>query len=1035
MDFGTPEGARWIRRAIAAVIGLAAVAFLLARRDADLGDHVRLVSLVSGASHRILEGRLHGGYGHRPLRRVRSGESAEWISAPDRLQLLALTRRIEARGAESDGARVPDRAATALFTGEADRAISELDRAMADAKTDDLRARLASDLAAAYLFRSQISATSNDLLSAVDCADRAWRLAPRSAEALWNRALTIDALGLIAETREAWRAYLAVDPSSEWADEARQRLAAVAPEGDADRWVAARVGLEKAARSGDGAVVRELAARFPIRTRDLIEREWIPRWGALVAADRAPADRLWIAIAAGGEAIEQRSRDRLVVDFVESSGRDMAAFAAPHARITNVRNVLRENGTDAAIVELESVIEGLARVRSPMATVAAVELGGWHAHAGRQEAALAVLDRVAGRIDSAWPLTSAKEAWSRGAALTSLGQVTRGAASYARALEIYRASGDPTYMGMLHMLLADNAELANNSRTQWPRYLEAVRYAERHADVDRILVVLDRFCRAALQRDHPGVSRVLSDAVMARAASPDFAPYLCHAQITRSELENGDGNQQEAKRFLAAARATASSIRDEAVRQRLAADMDVAAAAISAGRERLEALTRAVDLSEDRRDHYRLSRVLLLRARFHLAQGALDIARVDLERGLDAVEEQRRRLEAVPDRVTYIETARGLADELVRLLVHQGDSAGAFQVTERVRGRALTESLDPDVSVVDSHALQRALRPDEALISYWSDRDELFVWVWKRDGLTFGRSAVPRERLRHEAGQLLRTMAAGGAFDARASVLFRMLFEPIERPLAPITRMIVVLDEPMAGLPLAALQDSQRRYLVERASVSVSASASAAVVRRRAGRLDDYATALVLANPETREKLPMLDVRKEIDAIRASYAAAVYERREATAAVLRAAAHRYDIVHIAAHGVEERNSGEPVLAFAAEGADDYGLLLASEAESLALKRGALVVLGACSSASGRGSLEGTMSLARAFQSAGAGSVIGALWDADDADSGALLGAFYAALGRGARPADALRAAQLTVIDSNESGHPGRWAAFQMYGGE
>lgn len=1021
--------------AVAAVIGLGAMAILIGRRDVRHRDEDMLVSLVSSAPLRLLEGRLHGGYQHRPPLRVRSGEPGEWIAAADGLHLLAVSRRLQRRRDGSDETGLPTHAAALLYTGHTDRAISELERGLARARTDALRTRLASDLAAAYLFRWQTSATSNDLLSAVDCADRAVRLAPRSAEALWNRALTIDALGLFVEAGDAWRAYLAVDPSSEWSDEARERLAAIPSERDADRWIAARAGLEKAAGDGDAAVAREVAARFPIRTQDLIEREWIPRWGSLFAADRPSADRLWIALAAAGAAIQERSGDRFLADFVESADADVAAFASAHSRIRNVRKVLRESGTDAAIAELEQVSEGLARVRSPMAIVAAVELGGWHAHAGRHRPALAVLDRVTGRIDRDWPLTSAREAWSRGVALTSLGYVTRGAASYARALELYRASGDPTFMGMLNMLLADNAELANNSRTQWPRYLEAVRHAERHADADRILVVLDRFCRSALQRDHPGVARVLADAVVARATSPDFAPYLCHAQITRAELENRDGNREGAQRFLTAARSTASSIRDEAVRQRLAADMDIAAAAISQGGERLEALTRAVDLSEERRDHYRLSRVLLLRARAYLAEGAASVARVDLERGLDAIEEQRRRLEAVPDRMTYIETARGLADEMVRLLVHQGDPAGAFEVSERVRGRALTESLDPGASVVESHSLQKALRPDEALISYWCDRDELFVWVWKRDGLTFARSAVVSERLRHETDQLLATMASRGAVEAPSRRLFGMLLEPIASSLAGITRMIIVPDQSISGLPWAALQDRQRSYVVQRASVSVSASASAAVVRRRAGSPLHHATALVLANPDTEEKLPMLDVRREIDAIRASYAAALYERGAATAAVLRSEANRYDIVHIAAHGIEHSNSGEAVLAFAPQGAQDDGLLLSSEAESLALRPGALVVLGACRSAAGRGSLEGTMSLARAFQAAGAGSVIGALWDAEDAASGRLLAAFYTELGRGVRPVDALRAAQLTVIESNTSDHPARWAAFQMYGGE
>jgi Tfp pilus assembly protein PilF len=47
---------------------------------------------------------------------------------------------------------------------------------------------------------------------------------PRRAEALFNRALALESLGQNDAARAAWEAYLKVDASSAWADEARQRL-------------------------------------------------------------------------------------------------------------------------------------------------------------------------------------------------------------------------------------------------------------------------------------------------------------------------------------------------------------------------------------------------------------------------------------------------------------------------------------------------------------------------------------------------------------------------------------------------------------------------------------------------------------------------------------------------------------------------------------------------------------------------------------------------------------------------------------------
>lgn len=54
---------------------------------------------------------------------------------------------------------------------------------------------------------------------------RATQLDSNLLEALFNRSLALDELGLPREARESWTLYLQKDPSSAWADEARKRLA------------------------------------------------------------------------------------------------------------------------------------------------------------------------------------------------------------------------------------------------------------------------------------------------------------------------------------------------------------------------------------------------------------------------------------------------------------------------------------------------------------------------------------------------------------------------------------------------------------------------------------------------------------------------------------------------------------------------------------------------------------------------------------------------------------------------------------------
>jgi CHAT domain-containing protein len=83
--------------------------------------------------------------------------------------------------------------------------------------------------------------------------------------------------------------------------------------------------------------------------------------------------------------------------------------------------------------------------------------------------------------------------------------------------------------------------------------------------------------------------------------------------------------------------------------------------------------------------------------------------------------------------------------------------------------------------------------------------------------------------------------------------------------------------------------------------------------------------------------------------------------------------------------------------------------------------------------------EGLLTLQRAFQMAGAKTVIASLWNVDDECTVELMRSLYRRLWcEGASRIDALRSAQLEVLSRNRAGHQGRglpwtWGAFVLYG--
>jgi CHAT domain-containing protein len=109
-----------------------------------------------------------------------------------------------------------------------------------------------------------------------------------------------------------------------------------------------------------------------------------------------------------------------------------------------------------------------------------------------------------------------------------------------------------------------------------------------------------------------------------------------------------------------------------------------------------------------------------------------------------------------------------------------------------------------------------------------------------------------------------------------------------------------------------------------------------------------------------------------------------------------------------------------------------GPLTLHDIYGLHLELGPLVVLSSCSSGLGQSSPGAEpISLATAFASAGAQSVLSALWTVDDEQTRQLFTRFYTELARGATPLDALRAGQAECHKAHPESHD--WAAFVLSG--
>ncbi len=266
-------------------------------------------------------------------------------------------------------------------------------------------------------------------------------------------------------------------------------------------------------------------------------------------------------------------------------------------------------------------------------------------------------------------------------------------------------------------------------------------------------------------------------------------------------------------------------------------------------------------------------------------------------------------------------------------------------------------------------------------------------------------------------------------------------------------------------MPFAALADpgalDGRRFLVEAKPLHLAASATVFSLlkqerrERRATRLaafgdprypattspDENAAPQLRAALRSFDLTPLPATRGEVEGLRKLYprASSIYLGAEATEGRAKAVDRETTHLHIASHGLlDDRFPLDSALAFSIperwrEG-EDNGLLQAWEIFEQVRIDADLVTLSACDTGLGQvlGG-EGMMGLSRAFQYAGARSVLASLWSVSDESTSELMERFYGYLKQGQSKAEALRRAQLDLLHDSEYSHPFHWAGFELVG--
>ncbi len=441
------------------------------------------------------------------------------------------------------------------------------------------------------------------------------------------------------------------------------------------------------------------------------------------------------------------------------------------------------------------------------------------------------------------------------------------------------------------------------------------------------------------------------------------------------------------------------------------------------------------------------------------------------------------------------QVAQELSALVLLPILEQAEDHAVQVVQLRDRRLRLERRLNQDLGVDRILATPTAIEVQDAipeggvLVDFFVGK-QVYAWVVPPRGqvrlVLIGDLEEPR---RVQAAYLNASGARGGrsdsAVDTSAAVqVLSRLWEPLREAIGDADTVLLCPDGFLCELPFEILKDQDGSYLIEKHRfVYLSDPTRLVVSRKKHGAsvggvlalgnvdyaqpdLQDAAESSPSGNPDrsTTQWDSLAGTAAEIQGIQDLYAVVHgvgsgftrIEGREATEEALRQQLPGHSFVHLATHGYFDPQQASLqgdellpglrsglVLAGVNRGPDPIhgdGYLSAEEIQRIDLSQCELAVLSACETALGsRQAGEGLLSLRRAFEVAGAASVVSSLWKVNDAATAVLMNDFYTNLWlTGMGKGDALHQAKLKMLQRNREefngdARPSTWGAFVLSG--
>jgi len=900
-------------------------------------------------------------------------------------------------------------------------------------------------VAAAELLAAREYRQDDHLIAALIALDKSLQTSHELPEALFNRAVVLEEMGLRQPTIRQWRLVLDQKPNPQWSGEAHRRLLAIeASPSDAEQWqrVSARL------TSLPSHVLERITARFPQQARRTAEGLLLSQWAEATAlGDLEAAVRSLSTARTIGRSLREHSGDALVEDAVtaidHADETNRRKFVEAYLGYRSGRLALKAMDTDAAVAMFDQAATLFFRIKSPMSSVARFYAAAALRNSNRIDEAREQLESLLRRTDSQKYLSLFGQA-SRELSLCygAHGQWREASSAAVSASALFIRLGERENAADVGIIAIELSDMTGQRTESFDLALWTFRELSIAGAEDRLAAALAAAGHVEVRRKRWDAAHALATIEMELPATHNDPQLRTDNLIRLATIELNLQGVPRAEKTLAVATAAARKVPGE-LGAKLLADIDAVSGVIIRRRDPARAvafLERSIAFQRRTARLFALPQIYLECARARSAMGNRAGAAADYDAGIAVLEQQRSHAPEAWRRIGIFDNATELFDGAAALALASGDPARAFSYVERRRARVLFDELlanrerIPNVAGIDS--IRAALPTDFALLEYVKLDTEIFVFALTHDRLLLRRVAADAASVLMESRSTAERLANGADVRAALMRLHALLIDPVGSCVNGRRALVVVPDPSLEYVPFAALIDPiSQKYRVEQQIVMIAPSATTFVASaaNRSAALRQSSVA-AFGNPMSGPEwnlAPLPQAEKEASRIARFYARGIpHLSRAATKKSFTMALRSFNVIHYAGHAISVATEPwQSALLFASE------TLTAQEIVSSKRLAPRVVVLAACSTARSENAVEGSPVLADAFLIAGVPTVIGTLWDIQDGEAGSLMYGLHERLAAGMPPSVALHEAQLSMLRSSrmEDRHPSRWAAFVSIG--